>query len=152
MIADGGVAAGGVAGPDSDNGERVSSSSSSWSCSNSSLFRRHLDFLAGGVSISGKGGGGDAGGGIERAGGSKSAAETAATAAKVVEGSNGADFSHVAVAARPRLRLWRWRRQRLPAALSATAGAGVLHETVKTWHPTAWLIFTLAFRPLATQC
>jgi hypothetical protein len=60
-VVDGGVAAGGVARPDSDSGERVSSSSSSWSRSSSSSFRRSLDFLAGGGSISGEGGGGDAG-------------------------------------------------------------------------------------------
>jgi hypothetical protein len=77
------------------------------------------------------------------------AAGTAATAAIIAEDGNvdGADSSHAAVAARPRLRRWR----RLPAALSVMAGAGMLHETVKTWHPAAWLIFMLAFRPLATQ-
>ncbi len=25
------------------------------------------------------------------------------------------------------------------------------NKTVKTWHPAAWLMLTLAFRPLATQ-
>jgi hypothetical protein len=27
----------------------------------------------------------------------------------------------------------------------------MLQDTVKTWHPAAWLIFMLALRPLATQ-
>ncbi len=146
---DGGVAAGGVDGLDCDNGERIISSSSSWSRSSSSSFRRRLGFLAGGGSVSGEGGGGVAGGGVERAGGGKSATGTAATAEIIAEDGDddGADSLHAAVAARPRLR----RRRCLPAALSVTAGTGMLHEMVKTWHPAACLIFKLAFRPLATQ-
>jgi hypothetical protein len=146
---DGGVAAGGVDGLDRDNGERVSSSSSSWSRSSSSSFRRRLGFLAGGGSVSGEGG--VAGGGVERVGGGKSAAGTAATAEIMAEDGDddGADSSHTAVAARPRLCRRRWRR--LLAAVSVTAGTGMLHETVKTWDLAACLIFTLAFRPLATQ-
>jgi hypothetical protein len=145
------VADGSVAGADSNSGERVSSSSSSWSHSSSNLFRRHLVFLAGSGSVSGEGGVGDAGGGVERAGGGRSAAETAATAAKVADGSDGTDSSHAAVTARLGLRLRQWRQRRLPAALSVTAGAGMLHETVKTWQLAVWLIFKLAFSPLATQ-
>jgi hypothetical protein len=137
------VANGGVAGADSNNGERVSSSSSSWSRSNSKSFRQGLVFLAGGGNVSGEGGVGGAGGGVERAGGVRLAAATAATAA---DGSDGAGSSHAAVAACLHLHLLR--RQHLPAAFSVTAGAGMLHETVKTWHPAAWL----AFRPMATQC
>ncbi len=65
-------------------------------------------------------------------------------------GDGSAGSSRAAVAARPHFRLGHWRR--LPAAISVMEGAGMLHETVKTWHPAAWLMFTLAFRPLATQC
>jgi hypothetical protein len=35
--------------------------------------------------------------------------------------------------------------------VSVTAGTGMLHETVRTWHPAAWLIITQAFKPLAMQ-
>ncbi len=146
---DSGVAAGGVDGLDRGNGERLSSSSSSWSRRSSSSFRRRLGFLAGGCSVSGEGGGGVAGGGVEGAGWGKSATGTAATTDMVAEDGDddGAGSSHAAVAARLR----RQRRRRLPAAWSVTAGTGMLHETVKTWHPAACLIFTLAIRPLATQ-
>jgi hypothetical protein len=106
------------------------------------LFRRSLVFLAGGGCVSGEGGVGGAGGGVGRANGGGSAA---------AGGSNGAGSLHAAVAACPRLHLRRRRRRRLPAVVSVTAGAGMLHETVKTWHPAAWLMLTLAFRPLATQ-
>jgi hypothetical protein len=148
---DGGVAAGGVDGLDRGIGERLSLSSSSWSRSSSSSFRRRLGFLAGGGSVSGEGGGGVAGGGVERAGWGKSATGTAATADIVAEDGDddGAGSSHAAVAARPRL--CRRRRWCLPAALSVAAGTGMLHVTVKTWHPAACLIFTLAIRPLAAQ-
>jgi hypothetical protein len=70
-VDDGGVAAGDVARLDRDSGERVSSSSSSWSRSSSSSFRRCLGFLAGGGSVSGEGGGDVAGSGVEIAGGGK---------------------------------------------------------------------------------
>ncbi len=116
------VADGGIAGTDS--GERISSFSSSWSRSSSTLFRRRLVFLAGGEWISGEGGGGGAEGGVERVGSGGSAAATG--------GDGSAGSSHAAVAARPRFRLRQWRR--LPAAVSVMAGAGMLHETVKTWH------------------
>ncbi len=143
---DGGVTAGGVDGVDRGVGEMLSTSSSSWSRSSSSSFRWRLGFLAGGGSVSGEGG--VAGGGVEGAGWGKSATETAATAGIVTEdGDNdGAGSSHAVVAARLRLR-----RRRLPAVLSVAAGTGMLHVTVKTWHPAACLIFTLAMRPLATQ-
>jgi hypothetical protein len=90
---------------------------------------------------------GGAWGCVERAGGGRSAAVIAVTAA---DGYDGAGSSHTVVAARPCLR--QRRRRRLPAAFSVTAGAGMLHATVRAWHPAPWLIFTLAFRPLATQC
>ncbi len=111
---------GDVARLDRDSGERLSSSTSSWSRSSSSSLRRHLGFLAGGGSVSG----------VEISGVGKSAAGTAATTAILAEDGDddGADSSHAAVAARPRLR--RRRRRRLPAALSVTAGAGMLHDTV----------------------
>jgi hypothetical protein len=127
---DGGVAASSVARLDRDSGERVSSSMSLWSRSSSSSFRRRLGFLAGGGSVSGEGGGDVAGGGVEIAGGGKSAAGTAATAAIIAEDGDddGADSSHAAVAACSRLR--QRRRWRLSAALSVTAGAGMLHQTV----------------------
>jgi hypothetical protein len=127
---------------DSDSGERDSSFSSSCSRSNSSSFWRRLVFLAGGGCFSGKGGVGGAGGGVGRANGGGSAA---------AGGSEGAGSSHAVVAARLRLRIRRRRQRRLPATVSVTAGAGMLHKTVKTWHLAAWLMLTLAFRPLATQ-
>jgi hypothetical protein len=129
-VDDGGITAGDVARLDRDSGERVSSSSSSRSQSSSSSLRQRLDFLAGGGSVLGEGGGDVADGGVEIAGGGKSAAGTAATAAILAEDGDddGADSSHAAVAARPRLR--RRQRWRLPAALSVTVGAGMLHETV----------------------
>ncbi len=150
---DGGVATGGVGGLDRGVGEMLSSSSSSWSRSNSSSFRRRLGFLAGGGSASGEGGGGVAGGVVEIADWGRSAPGSAATAGIVAEDGNddGAGSSHAAVAARPRLRRERRRRRRLPAVLSVAAGTGMLHVTVKTWHPAACLIFTLAIRPLAMQ-
>jgi hypothetical protein len=155
---DGGVATGGVGGLDRGVGEMLSSSSSSWSRCNSSSFRWRLGFLAGGGSASGEGGGGVAGGGVagggvEIADWGKSAPGSAATAGIVAEDGDddGAGSSHAAVAARPRLRRWRRRRRRLPAVLSVAAGTGMLHVTVKTWHPAACLIFILAIRPLATQ-
>jgi hypothetical protein len=86
-------------------------------------------------------------GGVERAssGGSPPAAATGRE-----DGCAGS--SRAAVAARPRLRLRRrrWRRS-LPAAVSVMAGTGMLHETVRPWHPVAWLIITRAFKPLAMQ-
>jgi hypothetical protein len=115
---------GGVAKPDRDSGERLSSSATSWSRSSSSSLRRRLGLLAGGDNVSG----------VEMAGVGKSAAGTAATAAVLAEDGDddGAGSSHAAVAARPRLRRRRRRRRRLPAALSVAAGegAGMLHETV----------------------
>jgi hypothetical protein len=33
----------------------------------------------------------------------------------------------------------------------AGAGAGILHVTVSTWHPAAWLKFTRGFKLLAMQ-
>jgi hypothetical protein len=133
-VVDGGVA-------ETDSGERISLFSSSWSRSSSTSFRHHLVFLASGGWISGEEGVGGAGGSVESAVGRGSAAATGG------DGSTGS--SHTAVAAR--LHLWRWHRRRLLAGVSVTAGAGMLHKTVKTWHPAAWLMFTLAFRPLATQ-
>jgi hypothetical protein len=127
----GGVFACKVAGVDvarTDSGERVSSLSSSWSRSSSASFRRRLDFLAGGGWISGEGGVSGAGGVVGRAGGGGSATATAAIA---TGGDDNASSSHTVVAARPHLRL----RRRLPAAVSVTAGAGMVHETVRTWHP-----------------
>ncbi len=115
---------GGVAKPDRDSGERLSSSTASWSRSSSSSLRRRLGLLAGGDDVSG----------VEMAGVGKSAAGTAATAAVLAEDGDdeSAGSSHAAVAARPRLRRRRRRRRRLPAALSVAAGegAGMLHETV----------------------
>ncbi len=136
---DGGVADGGVDGLDRGVGEMLSSSSSMWSRSSSFSFRRRLSFLAGGGSVSGEGGGGVAGGGVEGVDWGMSATETAATAGVVAEDGDddGAGSSHAAVAARPRLRLRRRRRRRLPAVLSVAAGTGMLHVTVKTWHPAA---------------
>ncbi len=120
--------------------------SSSWSLSNSTSFRRRLVFLAGGVRNSCDGGGvGDVWGSVERASSGGSPPE-AATGRE--EGSAGS--SRAAAVARPRLRLQR-RRRRLPAAVSVTAGTGMLQETVRTWHPAAWLIITRAFKPLAMQ-
>jgi hypothetical protein len=136
-----GVAICGVAGAYS--GERSSSLSSLWSLSNSALFRLRLVLLAGGVRISGDEGVGNVWGGVERAN-SGGSPPTAATGRE--EGCAGS--SRAALAVCPRLRL---QRQRLPAALSVTAGTGMLHETVRTWHPAVWLIITRAFKPLAMQ-
>jgi hypothetical protein len=36
-------------------------------------------------------------------------------------------------------------------SVTAGVGAGILHVTVSTWHPAAWLKFTQAFKPLAMQ-
>jgi hypothetical protein len=128
-----GIAVCGVAGADS--GERSSSLSSSWSLSSSPSFRRRLVLLAGGVRFSGDEGVGDVWGGVEGAGSGGSPPAAVTGREEFCAGS-----SRAAVVARPRLRLRRRRRRRrLPAAVSVTAGTGMLHETVRTWHPAAWI-------------
>jgi hypothetical protein len=123
------VADGGVAGPDSDSGERVSSLSSSESRRSSSSLWHRLVLFAGGGWVSGEGGVGEAGGGRGRAGGVEPAVMTAATAAG---DDGGAGSSRAAVAVRLRLRLRQRRWQRLPAAVSVAAGSGTLQVTVMT--------------------
>jgi hypothetical protein len=133
----GGVAGSSVAGADRD--ERGSSLSSSRSQSISTSFCHCLVFFASGGWISGKGMGGGAGGGGEGVGSVESlpAAKTG--------GDNCTSSLPAAVATRLHLRRWR----HLPTTVLVTAGTGVLQETVKTWHPTGWLITTRAFKPLA---
>jgi hypothetical protein len=96
-----------------------------------------LDFLAGGEAISG-----DAIGGGVWVGGD-------AVGAVMVSGVVRAGASGATVAALPLPQRRRW--QRLPDAAEVTAGAGMLHVTVRTWFLAAWLNTTCAFRPLAVH-
>jgi hypothetical protein len=82
-----------------------------------------------------------------------------AVGAAMISGDVQAGASGAAVAALPRPQQRRWRRRRLRrrrwhlhAAAEVTAGAGMLHVTVRTWFPAVWLNTTRAFRPLQCIC